>query len=108
MRCPMCLRWLPRSQFNLEHAPQWSDQSRLGPAWVLVSSCVVCNTRIGQTFESDAAMVAREDKHRTVGAPACTVHGTMHPVTGFEVGWMVDHVPVTLADIKSAYIIAFA
>jgi len=109
LRCPLCLRWLPRSEFNLEHAPQRSKQSRLGPPWVLVSSCETCNSKIaGKTFESEAAMIARDDAAHPAGAPGCVLHGTEHPSTGFDLGWIVDHVPVTLADLKSAYIIAFA
>lgn len=109
LRCPMCLRWLSRAQFSLEHAPQWSKQSRLGPAWMVLSCCAECNSKTaGQTFEREAAVVARADARRNPDRVRCGIHGTKSADTGFEIGWMVGHAPVTLADIKSAYLIAFA
>lgn len=109
MRCPLCLRWLPRSDFSLEHAPQKSEQSRLGPAWLLVSACKRCNSeKAGATFESDAAQIARKDAVDQAGSQRCGIHGTDHAGSGFDLGWITNHVPVTLADIKSAYLIAFA
>lgn len=108
MRCPICLRWLPRSDFNLEHAPQRAHQSRLGPPWLLVSTCERCNSvDAGSTFESAAATVIEAD--RALGNdPVCRVHGTAHGDRRFDTGWMSSHEPVTLADLKSAYLIAFA
>jgi hypothetical protein len=108
MRCPMCLRWLPRSEFSLEHAPQWANQSRLGPPWLVVSTCSPCNSGVaGATFESAAAIVKKADE-ATGEDPMCRVHGTSHGERVFNAGWMTSHEPVTLADLKSAYLIAFA
>ncbi len=107
MRCPMCLRWLPRADFSLEHAPQWAHQSRLGPPWLLVSTCKPCNSAAGSTFESVAASVTEED--RAIGNdPLCRVHGTAHGGQTFNAGWMSSHEAVSVADLKSAYLIAFA
>ena len=36
------------------------------------------------------------------------MHGTIHGDRFFNAGWMSTHEPVTLADLKSAYLIAFA
>ena len=104
----MCLRWLPRSEFSLEHAPQWANQSRLGPPWLLVSTCRPCNSRVaGAKFESAAAIVRKADD--AAGRdPMCRAHGTGHGERVFNAGWMSSHEPVTLADLKSAYLIAFA
>lgn len=108
MRCPLCLRWLSRAEFSLEHAPQRGGQSRLGPSWLLVSSCKQCNSgTAGTTFESAAAAVSGADSAGALD-PACRVHGTIHGDRAFNVGWMETHEPMTVADLKSAYLIAFA
>lgn len=107
MRCPLCLRWLARAEFSLEHAPQQAGQSRLGPAWLLTSTCKDCNSTAGRTFESDAAGVATADR-AAQSAPACAVHGTDHGDQSFNTGWISAHEPMTVADLKSAYLIVFA
>jgi hypothetical protein len=108
MRCPTCLRWLPRTEFNLEHAPQWSGQSRFGEPWLIVSACARCNSEVaGSTYESEAASVRDQDE-ADQDPPACRVHGTGHGESTFNAGWMTTHNPVTLTDLKTAYLIAFA
>lgn len=106
LRCPLCLRLLDRSAFNLEHAPQRGGQSRLGQAWVLVAACERCNGGAGGTFESAAAAIHRADARDE--PPECEVHGTVHGAQEFDLEWMPAREPVTVADVKSAYLIAFA
>lgn len=52
---PLCPLRFPLKQMTVEHAPQRSGQSRLGPVAVAVLTCQRCNNTSGAGFESDAA-----------------------------------------------------
>ncbi|MGH1492154.1 MAG: hypothetical protein ACRBK7_22665 [Acidimicrobiales bacterium] len=74
-----------------------------------MSACKRCNSeKAGATFESDPVQIVQKDAEHEAGTPPCGIHGTDHADAGFYLGWIADHVPVTLADIKSAYLVAFA
>lgn len=103
-QCPLCLRWQERSAFTPDHAPQRGEQSRLGPTWITVLTCI-CNQKANLDFEREASVISASGivDHRT-----CPVHGDVALPDGFDASFMASVQPVTLADVKSAYLLAFA
>jgi hypothetical protein len=83
-------------------------QSRLGPSWLVVSTCKPLHLGVaGENFEFAAAIVKKAEE-ATGEDPVCRVPGTSHGERVFKARWMSNHEPVMLAALKSTYLIAFA
>ncbi|MGY0231978.1 hypothetical protein [Longispora urticae] len=107
--CPVCLEFKPFNQFSRDHAPPQGGQSRLGPACSVVMVCMACNSEAGFGFEREAAALLRMDEVDELEND-CAVHGGLRSftdeVTGLSI--VVDELPFVLADLKAAYLLAFA
>jgi hypothetical protein len=104
-KCPVCLKTTPFDDFDEEHAPQKSGVSTLGEATTIVLTCRACNGGAGRTYERDAAHPLVKQHVDLPGG--CPAHGIRVDHSG-PILQVVDEHPLVMADIKSAYILAFA
>lgn len=106
----MCALRFPLEQMTVEHAPQRSGQSRLGPAAVAVLTCQRCNNTSGAGFESDAAALLAdgepEEFTREELAELARQRADVERIVGLSL--IATPLPFLLTDLKAAYIIAFA
>ena len=111
LTCPLCSRMFTFDEFSREHIPQNSPKnpnpiSLLGRYKVDLATCQACNHRSGKTFESTSARIRNDAalKHQS-----CVLNGGQHVgVTSSGMIFYEDVRPLMLADLKSAFLMAWA
>lgn len=103
MACPLCRKRKHISDFNIDHAPQKSGKSSFGEPSCAIYTCIKCNYNAGKTFEYETSFVEEE-----LSIPNC-LHSRSTCRVRSGVWTVKDEIrdKVSLADLKSAYLIAF-